>query len=107
MHPRTIIIVLLLAAYALGSSGAEEVEPDRSSAFPSLLDVFLSPNGQYLAGRTFVDGRLAVVVWDVAERRIQASAFAGKVNWLRWADDKRLLVSSRIFEAIIGGHDAA
>jgi len=101
MRRSQIAAILLLTAQPLATCLAQE--PDRPAAVPTFFDITLSPSGEHLAARTYIDGRIGIVVYDLgAGRLLLANPSARPVNWLRWADDRRLLVSVRMSDPQIG-----
>ncbi len=73
--------------------------PDASlfAVLPRTATVELSPNGRYVAAKTFLNGQYMLVIYDLdnegAVKPVIASPKDMEVSWLRWKSDDRLLVS--------------
>lgn len=86
---------LVFCLHLQGASAA----PDASlfAALPEADNVEISPGGQYVAAKTYLNGQYMLVIYDLdkigASKPVIASPQDMEVNWLRWKSDERLLVS--------------
>ncbi len=67
------------------------------AALPHTAAVEISPNGRYVAAKTYINGQYMLVIYDLDSegktKPVIASPKDLEVNWLRWKSDDRLLVS--------------
>jgi len=73
--------------------------PDASlfAALPQTAGLEISPNGRYVAAKTFINGQYMLVIYDLDSegktKPVIASPKDMEVGWLHWKSDDRLLVS--------------
>lgn len=86
---------LLLALQWQSSPAA----PDASlfAALPQTAGVEISPNGRYVAAKTFLNGQYMLVIYDLDNLGTVKPYIANpkefEVNWLHWKSNERLLIS--------------
>ncbi len=89
------LYALLLALHWQASTAA----PDASlfAALPQTAGVEISPNGRYVAAKTFLNGQYMLVIYDLDNLGTVKPYIANpkefEVNWVHWKSNERLLIS--------------
>lgn len=90
----TVLLFLLTAPVA-----AEPIPLEYFASLPEVEQVVLSPSGTEIAFSVNSDGIAGVLVQTVGEARFRSllrnDNERAVINWLRWANDRQLLVSVR------------
>jgi len=100
---RRLLLSSMLSLLATSVFADEMLPIEAFARLPSVTQVKLSPNGENVASLVKIDTDDAqgtvVQVFNIPKREVTNLAFskAGDrvINWIRWANDERLLVSSR------------
>jgi dipeptidyl aminopeptidase/acylaminoacyl peptidase len=100
-----IVLSLLDAASAFAEQRPEYTRGEKLplaffAALPDTSDVALSPDGENLAAVHNVAGDTILIVRKASEKQHQAIAKfdnrKASVNWIRWANDRRVLISLQL-----------
>ncbi|MCF6219841.1 MAG: prolyl oligopeptidase family serine peptidase [Robiginitomaculum sp.] len=106
---RILSFFLLLMIFAVWpvASAAKPVSVEHYSRLPAVYDAAISPDGNWLA--TVVDnkGKYILRVFNLADRsdkKVRATSYpdAVEVNWVHWANNEQLLLSTRQAEKMRG-----
>lgn len=102
--------IVVFLAMAASAGEVERIPTEHFAALPDFTNVRLSPDGSRVAAVANVvhddfTGKI-VLQQDLSsgEQKLLASLADGrfKLNWIRWANDRQLLVSFRTREAVFG-----
>jgi dipeptidyl aminopeptidase/acylaminoacyl peptidase len=100
---RSLLLPLVLAHLSASVLADKPLPVEAFANLPSVTQVRLSPNGENVASLVKIDREDAqgtlLQVFNLPKREVTNVAFARTgdrfINWIRWASDERLLVSSR------------
>jgi len=103
----SFFILIAMSILTPFTSVAKPVSVEHYSRLPAVYDAALSPDGNWLA--TVVDngGQYILRVFnlgDPTDKKIRASSYPDtvKVNWVHWANNEQLLLSTRQSEKMRG-----
>jgi dipeptidyl aminopeptidase/acylaminoacyl peptidase len=100
---RTLLSSLVLALISASVLANELLPVEAFAHLPNVTQVKLSPNGENVASLVKIDTEDAqgavLQVFNIPKREVANVAYAKAgdfvINWIRWANDERLLVSAR------------
>ncbi|PHR61560.1 MAG: hypothetical protein COA43_02170 [Robiginitomaculum sp.] len=101
-----VLVVVITCFWSVGVS-AKPVPAEFYSRMPAIYDAAISPNGKYLATVIDSKGKYIVRVFNLADEtdktvRVVSYGKNVKVGWIKWANNKTLLINTRQSEQASG-----
>lgn len=94
-----LISSMLFALPSAALDPAQRLPVSAFASLPELQGIQLSPNGEKIAGLLNVEGNTILVAREVAANNLipvlKTDNKEIAVNWFRWANDERILISIR------------
>ncbi|MCF6276120.1 MAG: hypothetical protein L3J05_10210, partial [Robiginitomaculum sp.] len=92
------LLIILSSIWAVASA-AKPVPVEHYSRLPAVYDAAISPDGKWLATVLDNEGKYILRVFNLADpndKKVRATAYPDtvKVNWVHWANNKQLLLST-------------
>ncbi len=107
MRILTIWLFLFISSVLSFVSAAKPVPVEHYSRLPAIYSSSISPDGNWLATVVDNEGKYILRVFNLTDpndKKIRATAYPDtvKVNWVRWANNDQLLLSTRQSEKMRG-----
>ena len=106
----SLLVVIAFMGAGIGFSipaFAKPVPVEYYSRLPAIYDASISPDGNWLAAVLDNDGKYILRVFNLADpsdQKVRAVAYPDeiKVNWVKWASNEQILLSTRQLEKLSG-----